>query len=144
MNKKLVMVVALLSSSGALADEGESLFNTNCAMCHQPEGRGAPGLAPPLANKQLWSKLGASAPLYLQGVMLAGMSGPLEVEGQQYQGLIMPPQDRLSDKELASIGNYILRTLNGVADASLTEASVGQARAAAPTHAVLRDVRKSK
>jgi len=143
MLRELLLVTSLTSASVAVAADGESLFNGVCAACHQLHGAGSPGLAPPLANKGLWSGLGASAPSYLQGVMLAGMSGAIEVDGQKYLGLIMPPQDRMTDAELAAIGNYILGTLNGVGGASLTEASVGRVRAAPPSHAALREIRKN-
>jgi mono/diheme cytochrome c family protein len=134
--------LSLPFAAGASVADGQALFNGTCAACHQPGGTGSPGLAPPLADLPLWKRLGASAGTYLQGVMLAGMSGSIEVEGQVYVGLIMPPQERMTNEELAAIGNYILGTLNGLPSPALTEASVAQVRAAPPAHAILREIRK--
>ncbi|MBF0583157.1 MAG: c-type cytochrome [Magnetococcales bacterium] len=39
----------------ANAQHGQVLFKENCEVCHQEEGRGKPGLAPSLTNKELLS-----------------------------------------------------------------------------------------
>jgi mono/diheme cytochrome c family protein len=135
------MLLAVIASP-AFAQDGETLFNGTCAACHQRGGVGSPGLAPPLADKPLWNRLGTSAPAYLQGVMLSGMSGYLEVQGEKIAGLVMPPQERINDAELAAIGNYILGTLNGLPSTALTAETVARVRAAPPTHAALRAIRK--
>jgi mono/diheme cytochrome c family protein len=74
--------------------------------------------------------------------MLSGMSGHLEVEGEEIVGLVMPPQERISDAELAAIGNYILGILNAMPGTALTAETVARVRAAPPTHAALRAIRK--
>jgi mono/diheme cytochrome c family protein len=135
-------VVSLFIASAALAADGETLFNESCAACHQRGGVGSEGLAPPLVDKMLWDRLGSAASEYIQGVMLAGLSGSIEVAGQQYVGLVMPPQARMTDDELAAIGRYVLSTLNAVRNPTLTAATVAALRAAPPTHAVLREMRK--
>jgi mono/diheme cytochrome c family protein len=137
------LLVSVVIASSALAADGETLFNGCCAACHQRGGVGSPGLAPPLADKALWNLLGTSAAVYLQGVMLAGMSGNLEVDGQRYSGLVMPPQGRVSDEELAAIGNYVLGTLNAVPNPGVTAATVARTRSTPPTHAALRAIRNT-
>jgi mono/diheme cytochrome c family protein len=137
-----VVVASLFIASAALAADGEALFNGSCAACHQRGGIGSVGLAPPLVDRALWERLGSAAPGYIQGVMLAGFSGSIEVAGQQYVGLVMPPQARMTDDELAAIGVYVLSTLNAVRNPALTEATVAALRAAPPTHAALREMRK--
>src|SRR5580704_15757555 len=108
----LCLLLVLPLGRGCAAD-GQSLFNDSCALCHQKGGTGSPGFAPPLANRTLFSRLGNNADLYITGVMLGGMSGVLEVDGTSYKGLIMPSQARMTDEELAAIGTYVLRELNG-------------------------------
>jgi mono/diheme cytochrome c family protein len=139
----VLLILSLPWGDGALAADGKALFNGTCAACHQRGGAGSPGLAPPLADLPLWKRLGASAATYLRGVMLTGMSGSIEVDGQTYAGLIMPPQEQMSNEELAAIGNYVLGTLNGLPSPGLTEASIAEIRAAPPTHATLREIRKT-
>jgi mono/diheme cytochrome c family protein len=95
-----------------------------------------------LADKELWARLGSRAPGYIVGVMLAGFSGTIEVSGTTFSGLIMPPQDRMSDEDLAAIGNYVLSTLNDSKEKVLT-GDVAKLRAAPPTHAELRATRRT-
>ena len=137
-----MILMPTLMSTVAFASDGERLFNESCALCHQHGGAGSLGLAPPLVDKNLWDKLGASASLYIAGVMLAGLSGPIEVAGQQYSGLVMPPQDRMTDDELAAIGTYILSKLNN-SDGKLTAPLLSGVRASPPTHARLREMRRT-
>jgi hypothetical protein len=75
--------------------------------------------------------------------MLSGFSGTIEVGGQQYVGLVMPPQARMTDDELAAIGIYVLSTLNGISNPKLSATTVAMVRAAPPTHAALREMRKT-
>jgi mono/diheme cytochrome c family protein len=137
-----LVFASLFIASAALAADGEALFNASCAACHQRGGIGSVGLAPPLVDRALWDRLGGAAPDYIQGVMLAGFSGSIEVAGQQYIGLVMPPQARMTDDELAAIGIYILSTLNAIRNPTLTAATVAALRLAPPTHAALREMRK--
>jgi mono/diheme cytochrome c family protein len=139
---RCLVVASLFVASAALATDGEALFNESCAACHQRGGVGSVGLAPPLVDRVLWDRLGRAAPDYIQGVMLAGLSGSIEVAGQQYDGLVMPPQARMTDDELAAIGIYVLSTLNVMKNPTLTAATVAALRSAPPTHAALREMRK--
>lgn len=138
----LCLALALPLSSSWAAD-GKTLFNDTCGLCHQPGGVGSPGLAPPIADRVLFARLGDSAARYVAGVMLAGMSGTLEIDGVQYTGLNMPSQGRMSDEELAVIGNYVLSEINGSA-AALTPAMVAEIRAAPLNHAALRQIRRGE
>jgi len=135
------LIAAAPSGRAAAAVDGAPLFNQSCALCHQAGGVGSPGLAPPLIDAQLWGRLGARASEYVAGVMLVGFSGTIEVGGTTFTGLVMPPQDRMSDEELAAIGSYVLSTLNGV-HVELMAAEVAKLRAAPPTHAQLRALRR--
>lgn len=44
-----------IAADKALVDEGEQLFNQNCAVCHQEDAIGKPGFAPSLTNKEFLS-----------------------------------------------------------------------------------------
>jgi mono/diheme cytochrome c family protein len=136
------LLLSTLSGHAVLAADGESLFNGSCALCHQKGGAGSIGLAPPLTDKPLWNRLGGRAPTYLAGVMLAGMSGTIEVLGTKYSALVMPPQSQMTDDELAAIGNYVLSTLNDCRAELLTSA-VATLRSAPLSHAKLRELRSA-
>lgn len=130
-------------ASPALAGDGAELFADNCAACHGEAGVGVEGLAPPLADAKLWSTLGEKAPAYLAGVMASGLSGKITAKGIDYVGLVMPPQSEIADGDLAAIGAYLLKDLNGLALAP-DEAAIAAAKAQPPTHKALQAMRKGK
>jgi|APFEC2959095171_1045051.scaffolds.fasta_scaffold01350_2 mono/diheme cytochrome c family protein len=137
----LAAVLLLAASGPAAAADGEAIFNDICSACHQPDGSGQPGLAPPLVDAALWSRLGGKAPGYVVGVVLAGLTGTIEAAGQSYIGLVMPTHDFMSDEEIAAVTNYVLQDLNQVGT-PIDATTVGDVRAAVPTHKQLRDIRK--
>jgi mono/diheme cytochrome c family protein len=94
----------------ALAEDGQQLYVEQCVACHEEDGRGVPGIYPPLADR-----IGRFVELpegraYLARVVIHGLFGPIRVEDRPYNGL-MPPQPDLSDAEIAAILNYVLTKL---------------------------------
>jgi len=90
------------AGAGALMEQGKAVYLANCAACHQPDGNGLKGAFPPLAGSD-----------FLQGdrkqVMAAalfGLSGPITVNGEQYNG-VMPSLGHLSDADLAAALTYV-------------------------------------
>lgn len=143
MNKRIRLggaVAALLLCGQALAG-GEALFNQHCSSCHGVGAGGIAGIAPPLRNPALWQKLGEQAPAYLSGVWASGMSGTLEIDGQTYRGLVMPPQTQIPAAELEQIAGYLLHEVNGAAP-TVGQAQIEAARQNPPGHPQLRALRK--
>lgn len=102
--------------------EGKAVYGRVCAACHQMDGSGMKGAFPPLKNSD-----------YLQadheraiGVVLNGLSGPIEVNGESYNAA-MPGMAYLSDTEVAAVLTYALHDLNGEAGA-VQPAQVAAAR----------------
>jgi mono/diheme cytochrome c family protein/glucose/arabinose dehydrogenase len=85
-------------------EAGKELYSFSCGMCHQPDGRGQEGLAPPILNTD-WSTGSVER---LVRIVLHGMRGPLEIEGRSYN-LEMPPLGVFDDEQLASILTYVRR-----------------------------------
>ena len=110
--RHLVFALAwALPAAIASAQDGKAVYDTNCAACHQPDGAGAVGLAPPLAGtlgKRLGSPVGRK---YVPGVLIAGMAGKIESKGVIYNG-VMPNWQQFSDAELAAVINHVLTTFN--------------------------------
>lgn len=98
-----IAAMGLLSFAWAAAD-GAALYQQSCSGCHGKEAQGVPGAFPPLANNP---RVGDEA-LVLR-VIKEGLSGPLEVNGQQFNG-IMPPMAYLSETDAKAIAAY-LKTL---------------------------------
>lgn len=83
---------------------GEVLFRGACAACHQLDGRGQRGLAPPLRDSE-WVTGPESR---LIRIALQGVRGPIEVDGSEWS-LEMPGQGHLSDDELSKVLSYLRR-----------------------------------
>ncbi|MEX0994998.1 MAG: cytochrome c, partial [Balneolaceae bacterium] len=64
---------------------GESLYTQNCASCHGNNAKGVSGVFPPLVNSK-WVTEDKSIPIQ---ILLHGLQGEVEVQGQTYQG-VMP------------------------------------------------------
>ena len=102
---------------------GQILYQTYCVGCHQAEGQGIPGTFPPLAKSDY---LMADTSRTIQTV-LNGLSGPVQVNGQQYDGT-MPPMGHLKDEDIADILTYV-RSSWGNTGSPVSAAEVAAVRA---------------
>jgi nitrite reductase (NO-forming)/hydroxylamine reductase len=85
-----------------LMAKGEAVFLANCAACHQPNGQGLAGAFPPLAGSDFLKgdrKAVMSAALF-------GLSGPITVNGVEYNG-VMPSMGHLPNDDLAAALTYV-------------------------------------
>lgn len=80
---------------------GERVYAQNCAACHQPAGTGLAGAFPPLAASDY---LNADVKRAI-GVVLHGLSGPVTVNGAQYNSLM--PALALGDEDVANVLTYV-------------------------------------
>jgi len=109
----LLTTCALLAcaGSGPIRADGAALYAAHCAACHQPDGNGTEGLAPPLAGVlQKWAKVAAGRE-YLAQVLVSGMVGSITSGGVKYNGN-MPSAAGLSDDELSAVMGYVLSSFN--------------------------------
>jgi nitrite reductase (NO-forming) len=105
---------------------GGKLFTGTCSVCHQGNGEGMPGVFPPLAKSD-WI---AADPKRLVGVILNGLSGPVKVNGQDYNS-VMPPMSQLTDDEVANISTFVLNSW-GNPGGRVSKEEVAASRAATP------------
>lgn len=82
---------------------GSNLYAANCASCHGNNARGVTGAFPPLINSE-WVTGDKSIPVR---ILLHGLQGEIDVQGQTYQGIMPSFRARLSAAEIASILNYL-------------------------------------
>lgn len=80
---------------------GAEVYSSACSSCHQPGGAGLPGQYPPLIDNT-----NVDDSDYLVAVITDGLSGPIVVNGQDYDG-IMPPQSTLGDEDIDAVVAYI-------------------------------------
>lgn len=104
----LSLVAALALGAFALAQDvdGESVYNTNCAACHQGNGQGIPSAFPPLAGHVPDILAAEEGRTFLIDVLLYGLQGEITVMGTNYNG-VMPAWGQLTDEQLAALLTYI-------------------------------------
>ncbi len=73
----------------ALFNQGKELYAANCASCHQPDGKGLPGVFPALAGSQVVADVKAALKMITEG------------------GNGMPAFPQFSSEELAALLTYI-------------------------------------
>ncbi|HSH09386.1 MAG TPA: cytochrome c, partial [Oceanipulchritudo sp.] len=81
---------------------GKRVYTQNCVACHQSSGIGLPGVSPPLVASD-WVQ---DNPERLIKVVLAGLAGPVVVNGNEYNNA-MTPFSRLKDQQIAAVLTYI-------------------------------------
>ncbi len=89
-------------------------FYVQCAACHGDDGKGISGLAPALAGAS-WV---TGPPEWLGRIILQGLKGPVEVNGDVFHG-VMPPHGHLpdlNDETLAGLMTYMRRSWGHRAD----------------------------
>ncbi len=86
------------------ADTGKALYQ-RCAVCHQLDGNGIPGVFPPLKNRLALIVASKEGRDYVTMVLTEGLVANISIDGVSYVGA-MPAQD-LSDAEVARVVQYI-------------------------------------
>ena len=90
--------------------KGRAIFMKICAACHQKDGEGKEGVAPPLAGSE-WVLSGGGA--RLSRIVLNGLNGPIQVRGAEWN-LPMPPwRAILDDDQVAVVLTYTRTELSG-------------------------------
>ena len=102
---------ALAAGDSSAVADGRNIFVSNCAVCHQPDGKGAPGVYPPLAGTVGHYAALKDGRAYVIDVLSFGMGGKIESSGDSYEG-DMPPWPQLNDEQVAHVLTYVLTGLN--------------------------------
>jgi mono/diheme cytochrome c family protein len=142
-SRKQSFLALSLFPASTLAAPGAAIFAENCAMCHQPSGEGAVGLAPPLAGTLSRYTTSADGKQYLSQILISGMAGPIETKVGKFSGLMPSFSDKLSDAEAAAVLAYVLEKFNGVTTQMISKSDVAVARARAPSAADTHHLRKT-
>ena len=86
---------------------GANIYEMACLPCHQPEGKGLPGVYPPLAGSD-WVRGDKDR---LIKVLLHGLTGPVTVAGQKFGGdpasVPMPAMGGLTDEQIADVLSFV-------------------------------------
>lgn len=97
-------VEPLTEAQQARAAAGKALFTAVCAPCHQADGRGLDGLAPPLLDSE-WV---LGSPERLVRIILHGVRGQITVLGRVHMG-DMPAFGAFDDEQISGILTFLRR-----------------------------------
>ena len=104
------------------AAKGEALYQVSCGACHQSNGQGLEGIAPPLAGTR-WA---SESEERLARIVLHGLRGSITVADKEYN-LEMPAMGFFDDQDIAAILTYI-RAAWGKPAESVSEETIGKIR----------------
>jgi mono/diheme cytochrome c family protein len=90
---------------------GAEVYNA-CTQCHQADGKGLAGQFPPLAN----SEYVTGDPRRLAAILVNGLNGEFEVNGQKYNSQMPAWKDNYDDEELAAVMTYIRASFGNKAE----------------------------
>ena len=121
----------LMTAPPKVSSPGEQIYEMACLPCHQPEGKGLPGVYPPLAGSD-WVRGDKSR---LIKIVLHGLDGPITVAGQPFvmqNPVPMPAFGGLDDQQIADVLSFI-RSEFGQKSSATTAAEVKAVRATTAT-----------
>jgi mono/diheme cytochrome c family protein len=102
--RSLPEVALYQPSAGGGNALGKQFYDNVCALCHNPDGAGKPGQAPPFVG----SEFVLGTPARVIRIPLVGLTGPVEVKGQEYNLPSMPAMGAsLTDEQLAAVLTYM-------------------------------------
>jgi mono/diheme cytochrome c family protein len=101
---------------------GEKLYQSNCRVCHQKNGKGD-GIRFPSIAESDWVNGNRDT---LISVLLRGLEGPIQINGKPFNGM-MPKFSQLNDRDIASILSYIRKSFDNKSD-SITKTEVAIVR----------------
>jgi cytochrome c5 len=109
-----------IGGSGVL---GKQYYENVCALCHNSDGTGKPNQAPPFVGSE-WA---LGSPNRMIRIPLSGLSGPIQVKGQELN-LSMPAMGAaMTDEQLAAVLTYIRHSWGNKAS-EITPAQVKSVR----------------
>jgi mono/diheme cytochrome c family protein len=83
---------------------GKAMFEKHCAVCHNNDGMGKPGQAPPLVGSEWVTAKGVNR---LIRIPVVGLTGPIKVKGQDYNLSMVGLGGGLSDQDVSDILSFI-------------------------------------
>lgn len=107
------------------ATTGIQVYSMTCAACHQADGAGLGVQYPPLASSEFVT--GNSQRLI--HIVLRGLTGEIEVEGEMFKGEMPGWAPALNDAQVAAVLTYIRKAFGNNAP-PITAQQVAQVRTA--------------
>ena len=101
------------SASGSVDRQkpGYAKYAFYCGPCHGKDGSGVKPLFPPLHGES-WVNLDPEIPI---SIVLKGLEGRLEMEGNTYMNQMAPLEKRMSDAEIATVLTFVRSSFGNTA-----------------------------
>jgi mono/diheme cytochrome c family protein len=115
------------AAPSAAAVDGAQLYASLCAACHQASGAGLPGVFPPLAGSE-WV---VGKDTTLVAIVLHGVTGPISVKGQTFNGAMPTFKAQLDDAQLAALLTHLRAQWGNAGPAVTAEVVAGVRQATA-------------
>lgn len=106
------------ASAAPKSSNGAAVFTTNCASCHQSDGKGG-GAAPALAGNTLVTGTAAK----VIHIVKNGLTGSVQVNGKTFNGIMPAWKGVISNDDIAAVTTYIRSSWGNKASA-VTSAQV--------------------
>jgi mono/diheme cytochrome c family protein len=116
---------SVMSGNYDASAKGREIFLKICAACHQPDGGGKEGVAPPLVGSE-WVL--APSGERLVRIVLNGLNGPITVRGKTWNQPMLPWRENLTDEQIAVVLNFIRSQLGDNKAAPISPELVATAR----------------
>lgn len=102
----------------AIHARGKEVFSKTCIACHGFDGRGVPGVFPPLDGSE-WVSENVAVPVR---IVLHGLAGPIKVGSEEFNSAMTPFGSQLSDQEIADVLTYVRQSWSNDASTVRAEA----------------------
>jgi mono/diheme cytochrome c family protein len=90
-------------ASATVKSPGMTVYVTNCASCHQANGKGLTGSFPPLAGNPTVT----GDPKKVIHIVKYGLTGKVMVGPDSFNGIMPPWGSQLSDAAIANVVTYV-------------------------------------
>ncbi|GAA5484452.1 PVC-type heme-binding CxxCH protein [Haloferula sargassicola] len=110
---------------------GKEVFSQTCIACHGVDGKGVPQAFPPLDGSD-WL---TGDPRLPTRIVLHGLQGPIQVDGQDFNSVMAPLGTSLDDRQVADVLTFVRQSWSNDA-APVTTAEVAEQRAATASRKV--------
>lgn len=104
------LLQSVMESSSDPNERGKQIYQRICGACHQKGGEGKEGVAPPLAGSEWVLAPGGGR---LVRIVLNGLTGPLPVQGREWNLPMLPWRQNLDDEQVAAVLTYVRMELGG-------------------------------
>ena len=111
------------ASAAVDIEAGKAQYMAICVACHQPTGLGLFPVFPPLVN----SEYVTGNPERLVAIILAGVMGPITVDGKPYNNMMPAQGALLTDSKISQVASYVRSAFGGGAS-PITPEQVAAAR----------------